>query len=110
RVVTNLLTNAIKFSPVGSTITVGIHASDQGGGVLTVSDQGPGVPVEDRQRIFTRFYRGSGDAVLQTRGVGIGLSVVSELIERVGGTVEIGDAPGGGAQFTVWLPGPSPEG
>lgn len=103
RVVTNLLTNAAKFSPKGTTITVAVEPAP-GGALLAVSDQGPGVPPEDRVRIFTRFYRGSGEAVVQTRGVGIGLSVVMELVERLGGTIDVGDAPGGGARFEVWLP------
>lgn len=103
RVVTNLLTNAVKFSPTGTTITVSVREAD-GGGRLTVSDEGPGVPPEERSRIFTRFYRGEGEEVLHTRGVGIGLSVVRELVERLGGSVEVDDAPGGGARFTVWLP------
>ncbi len=103
RVVTNLLTNAAKFSPEGTTIRVAVEPAP-GGARLVVSDQGPGVPEEDRARIFTRFYRGSGEAVVQTRGVGIGLSVVMELVERLGGTIGVGDADGGGARFEVWLP------
>ena len=103
RVVTNLLTNAAKFSPTGTTITVGVEPAPDGAR-LVVSDQGPGVPEEDRARIFTRFYRGTGQAVVQTRGVGIGLSVVMELVERLGGTIDVGEAPGGGARFAVWLP------
>ncbi|HEY9557339.1 MAG TPA: ATP-binding protein, partial [Acidimicrobiales bacterium] len=102
RVVTNLLTNAAKFSPAGSTISVAVQ-SRGGGAEITVSDQGPGVPIEERARVFTRFYRGSGDAVTRTRGVGIGLSVVAELVERMGGNVAIDDAPGGGARFRVSL-------
>lgn len=103
RIVTNLMTNAAKFSPPGSTITVGVRASGDGA-VLSVSDEGHGVPEEERERIFTRFYRGSGEAVVKTRGVGIGLSVVSELTDRMGGSVTIDDAPGGGARFCVHLP------
>ncbi len=104
RVVTNLLTNAAKFSPPGSTITVTVEPS-RGGAAVVVSDQGPGVPLEERQRVFARFFRGSGEAVVQTRGVGIGLSVVAELVDRMGGAVSVDDAPGGGARFTVWLAG-----
>lgn len=103
RVITNLLTNAAKFSPAGSTITVEVDGTD-GGGRIRVRDEGPGVPPEERSRVFTRFYRGEGDAVVQTRGVGIGLAVVAELVERMGGAVTVDDAPGGGARFTVWLP------
>ena len=103
RVTTNLLTNAVKFSPPGTTIRVSVRTV--GAEVLIeVCDQGPGVPPEERERVFTRFYRGSGDAVLQTRGVGIGLSVVSEFVARMRGSVSVDDAPGGGARFTVRLP------
>lgn len=103
RVVTNLLTNAVKFSPPGSTISVSVGASGAGA-ALVVSDQGPGVPIDEREQVFTRFYRGTGEAVVQTRGVGIGLSVVAEFVARMRGEVTVDDAPGGGARFTVRLP------
>jgi len=103
RVTTNLLTNAVKFSPPGTTIRVAVRAADRDV-VIEVCDQGPGVPPDERERVFTRFYRGSGDVVLQTRGVGIGLSVVSEFVARMRGSVSVDDAPGGGARFTVRLP------
>ncbi len=108
RVVTNLLTNAIKFSPSGTTVTVTVGPAGDGfGAQVVVSDQGPGIPEAERQQVFTRFYRGSGDAVVQTRGVGIGLSVVAELVARLRGEVLLDDAPGGGARFTVRLPASS---
>jgi two-component system OmpR family sensor kinase len=103
RVTTNLLTNAVKFSPPATTIRVAVRPADPDV-VIEVCDQGPGVPPEERERVFTRFYRGSGDVVLQTRGVGIGLSVVSEFVARMRGSVSVDDAPGGGARFTVRLP------
>jgi signal transduction histidine kinase len=103
RITTNLLTNAVKFSPAGSTIRVSVR-SDGDDVLLVVADQGPGVPTDERERVFTRFYRGTGDAVTQTRGVGIGLSVVSEFVSRMHGEVSVDDAPGGGARFTVRLP------
>jgi signal transduction histidine kinase len=103
RITTNLLTNAVKFSPRGTTIGVAVRSSGRDV-FLEVSDQGPGVPAEERERVFTRFYRGTGDAVLQTRGVGIGLSVVSEFVARMHGEVSVDDAPGGGARFRVRLP------
>ncbi|MGH9085951.1 MAG: sensor histidine kinase, partial [Acidimicrobiales bacterium] len=110
RIVTNLLTNAVKFSPAGTTITVTAGPSEGGyAAEVVVADQGPGVPPEDRQRIFTRFYRGSGEAVVQTRGVGIGLSVVAEFVARLRGEVALDDAPGGGARFTVRLPPSTPS-
>ena len=103
RIITNLLTNAAKFSPPDTTITVAVHPSGDGAAIV-VSDQGRGVPPEERDRVFARFYRGSGEAVVKTRGVGIGLSVVAELTDRMHGMITIDDAPGGGARFQVHLP------
>ena len=108
RITTNLLTNAVKFSPEGTTIRVTVR-QDGDDALLQVSDQGPGVPQDERERVFARFYRGAGDAVIQTRGVGIGLSVVSEFVARMDGTVQVDDAPGGGARFTVRIPAAAPE-
>lgn len=108
RIVTNLLTNAAKFSPGGTTVTVSVGPAQDGyGAQLVVIDEGPGVPVEERGRVFARFFRGSGDAVTHTRGVGIGLSVVAEFVARMRGDVAVDDAPGGGARFTVRLPASS---
>jgi signal transduction histidine kinase len=110
RIVTNLLTNAVKFSPAGSTVRVTTGPADDGyGAEVVVSDEGPGIPVEERPRVFARFFRGTGDAVTQTRGVGIGLSVVAEFVARLRGDIVIDDAPGGGARFTVRLPASSAQ-
>jgi signal transduction histidine kinase len=110
RIVTNLLTNAVKFSPAGTTVSVAVGpAADGYGAELVVSDQGPGIPVEERQRVFSRFFRGTGDAVLQTRGVGIGLSVVAEFVARLRGEIIVDDARGGGARFTVRFPASSDQ-
>ncbi len=103
RILSNLLTNAAKFSPPGSTITVEVRrARDRV--LLTVSDQGPGVPPAERGRIFSRFYRGGSDAAVRTRGAGVGLAVVKELVARLDATITIFDAPGGGARFVVSFP------
>lgn len=110
RIVTNLLANAVKFSPSGTTVTVSVGPAGDGyGAQVVVSDQGPGIPAAERHQIFTRFFRGTGDAVTQTRGVGIGLSVVAEFVARLRGDVTVDEAPGGGARFTVRLPASSPE-
>jgi signal transduction histidine kinase len=100
RILANLLTNAAKFSPPGTTITVHVGEAD-GRAVLTVDDEGPGVPPAERQRVFSRFYRGPHEHAVRTRGAGVGLAVVAELAERLGATVTVGDAPGGGARFSV---------
>lgn len=108
RIVTNLLTNAVKFSPPDTTVSVSVGPAGDGyGAQVVVSDQGPGIPPEERHQVFMRFYRGSSDSVVQTRGVGIGLSVVSELVARLRGDVLLDEAPGGGARFTVRLPSSS---
>jgi signal transduction histidine kinase len=68
---------------------------------LVVDDEGPGVPPGERERIFSRFYRGGGQIAVRTRGAGIGLAVVSDLAEEIGATVRVGDSPAGGARFEV---------
>jgi signal transduction histidine kinase len=70
---------------------------------LVVSDSGPGVPVAEREAVFRRLYR--GDTSRSQRGLGLGLSLVKAIVEAHGGTVKIGDAPGGGARFVIRLPG-----
>ena len=110
RIVTNLLTNAVKFSPEGTTVSLVVGPAGDGyGAQLVVTDQGPGIPPEERAQIFTRFFRGSADRVNQTRGVGIGLSVVAEFVARLRGDVLVDDAPGGGARFTIRLPASSDQ-
>ncbi len=102
RIVTNLVSNAVKFAPEGSGVQVTVEHRD-GGVRLLVDDAGPGVPEAERERIFVRFYRGSGDAVVRTRGVGIGLSVVQDFVQRMGGDVRVETSPAGGARFVVEL-------
>lgn len=102
RIVTNLVANAVKFSPEGAGITVTVE--EVGGRArLVVDDAGPGVPPEEREKIFVRFFRGAGDAVVRTRGVGIGLSVVHDFVGQMGGTVQVEQSPAGGARFVVDL-------
>ena len=102
RVVTNLVGNAAKYSPPGSTIRVRV----EGGGAahLIVDDEGPGVPPHEREQIFSRFFRGGGDEVTRTRGAGLGLSIVTEFATFMDGAVSIGTAPGGGTRFEVTYP------
>ncbi|HEU5084083.1 MAG TPA: HAMP domain-containing sensor histidine kinase [Acidimicrobiales bacterium] len=102
RIVTNLVSNAVKFSPEGSPVTVTVER-DGHHARLVVDDEGPGVPEEERDKIFVRFFRGSGDAVVRTRGVGIGLSVVQDFVSQMGGAVRVERSPAGGARFVVEL-------
>lgn len=102
RIVTNLVSNAVKFSPEGSPVIVTVERAGNHA-CLVVDDEGPGVPDEERDKIFVRFFRGSGDAVVRTRGVGIGLSVVQDFVSQMGGTVRVERSPAGGARFVVEL-------
>ena len=103
RILANLLSNAGKYAPPGTRVTVGLErVGDRAR--LRVSDQGPGIPMEERRRVFVRFYRLSNAETIRTRGAGIGLSILSDFAERSGATVTIDDAPGGGALIMVDFP------
>ena len=97
RAVTNLLDNAVKFSPPEGTIDV--HLSD---GALSVVDEGPGIQEEDLPHIFDRFYR--SDRARNTPGTGLGLSIVDHTAKAHGGTVRAGNQVGKGARFTLRIP------
>jgi len=98
QILVNLIDNALKFSPAGSTVTL----SWAEGWSITVADEGPGIPPEQREAIFERFFRGGEELRRESKGVGIGLSLVKELTELHGGRVEVRD--GGGAVFQVRFP------
>lgn|GEM_PF-2070392 len=111
RIVSNLLSNAAKFSPPGTRIQVQVRRSATDAGdraLVAVEDEGPGIPPEERGRIFSRFYRGSGEGVMRTRGAGIGLAVVQEFADRIGATVSVSSGRSGGARFTVSFPTSDP--
>jgi two-component system, NtrC family, sensor histidine kinase GlrK len=99
----NLLSNAVKFTPRGGTIS--LHArSERDQLVLDVTDSGPGIPAEERNRIFEAFYQGKSPQGGHVKGTGIGLSVVTEFVNAHGGSIEIMEANAGGAHFRVRLP------
>lgn len=97
RAFTNLLDNAVKFSPRGGTISVRMT-----GQTVVISDEGPGIADADLPHVFDRFYR--SDLSRNTPGTGLGLSIVAHTINSHGGWVKAGRAAEGGAEFTVWLP------
>ncbi|MBL9212332.1 MAG: HAMP domain-containing histidine kinase [Opitutaceae bacterium] len=101
QVVNNLLDNALKYTPAGGRVTLAAR-NEPKTAVITVTDNGPGVPAGEREAIFRRLYR--GDSSRSQRGLGLGLSMVKAIVEAHGGTVAVDDAPGGGARFTVRLP------
>jgi two-component system OmpR family sensor kinase len=100
RIVENLLSNAVKHTPPGTAIHVRVERSP-GGALLSVEDEGPGVPDDVKVSIFDAFRQGSG----VRSGSGIGLSLVAKFAELHGGRAWVEDRPGGGAAFRVFLPG-----
>jgi two-component system, NtrC family, sensor histidine kinase GlrK len=99
----NLLSNAIKFTPRGGTIS--IHARrEREQLIIDVIDSGPGIPPDERNRIFEAFYQGKTPQGGHVKGTGIGLSVVTEFVNAHGGSIEILEAAAGGAHFRVRLP------
>jgi signal transduction histidine kinase len=114
RILLNLLSNAFKFTPNGGQIhCVLTHRAEesQDGAtpipdtvILSVRDSGPGVPIALRDTIFERFSQGEASATRRFGGTGLGLAIAKEFVELHGGHIQVGDAPEGGAQFTVELP------
>jgi PAS domain S-box-containing protein len=103
RVVANLISNAVKFTPAGGDVV--IAAGREGNEVvLTVRDTGIGVPLDEQEYLFTRFFRSSISSELGIRGTGLGLFIVKRVIEGHGGTVAAESAPGIGTTFIVRLP------
>jgi signal transduction histidine kinase len=109
----NLVENAIKHSPAGEVVTIGLDASTTPhphavGVRMWVEDHGPGIPAGEHERIFERFYRLGSELRRETPGVGIGLSIVKHIAEAHGGKVTVQSAPGQGSRFTLELPGQPP--
>lgn len=107
QVLSNLIENAVRHGDGTVTIDITATASpregEDTGTSVTVSDEGPGIPEESMNRVFTRFWRGS-----KRGGTGLGLYIVKGIVEAHGGAVEVGRAPGGGAQFRFTLPVAAP--
>ena len=103
RAVLNICDNAAKWSPTGGTVTVRMNPVSESVVELTVADQGPGIPEEDRQLVFERFHRSREARAMP--GSGLGLAIVRQVVTRHGGTVEIHDADGGGTEVRMTIPG-----
>ena len=107
RILSNLLDNALKYSPDGSPCELGA-APDGEGIAFWVRDRGIGIQREQVARIFDRFYQVDSSTTRQFRGAGLGLSMVSDLIGHLGGTIEVESEVGVGSTFTVRLPAKAP--
>jgi PAS domain S-box-containing protein len=101
--ISNLLDNAVKYTPPGGRVELSLH---RGGSelVLRVADTGCGIPPEHQARVFERFYRVAGDRARSTGGAGLGLALVAEAVAQAGGSVALDSTPGRGSVFTVRLP------
>ncbi|HVA89933.1 MAG TPA: ATP-binding protein [Chloroflexota bacterium] len=102
QVITNLLDNAIKFSPEGGVVTVNLEQGDDGGIRLAVTDQGVGIPPNQHEAVFGRFHQAHDEGHLS--GMGLGLYITREIVELHGGRVWIEDPKHAGSRFVVTLP------
>jgi signal transduction histidine kinase len=100
----NLLDNALKHSPRGSTIVCRGGTGDPGHWFLAVLDSGPGIPPRERRRVFEPFYRIGGELQRTTPGTGLGLALVKRTVERHHGHIELADNPPSGTRITLVLP------
>ncbi len=102
KVLANLLSNALKFTPPGGTVTLHLEADDERAH-FSVADTGPGISDSELPHIFDRFYQGDRPSGEAQPGTGIGLALVRELVHLHGGTVDVESEPGAGSRFTVTL-------
>jgi two-component system, OmpR family, sensor kinase len=106
QVLANLLRNALVHTPAGTPIRISVAAT--GADVrLEVRDHGPGLPTDDPDSLFERFWRAEGGRERGRSGAGLGLAIVAAIVAAHGGRVSAGNAEGGGAAFVVTLPAAS---
>jgi signal transduction histidine kinase len=106
QVLVNLVENAIKYSPTGGKIEVGLEPGQQPGEtvVFYVKDEGLGIPVEEQARIFEKFYRLDPQMTRGVGGTGLGLYICAELVNRMGGHIWVESVEGQGSTFLIELP------
>jgi len=101
--VANLIANAVQYSPERSRVGVGVTPRD-GSVEIAVTDQGPGIPEEEQERIFERFFRSDPARSRNTGGTGLGLAIVKHAVANHGGEIRVWSKPGRGSTFTILLP------
>jgi signal transduction histidine kinase len=105
QVLTNLMSNAIKFSPPDGEVVIAIEKEAEVNAVrITVRDHGPGISVDFKSRIFERFAQADATNARRKGGTGLGLSIAKQIMDRLGGEIGFADAPGGGTVFHFELP------
>ena len=100
----NLLSNAVRYTPVGGTVSLGEGVADGTWAWVKVSDTGIGMPADVQTRIFEKFYRGPQARAVESQGLGLGLSLVQHFVSEHQGRLDVESAAGSGSTFTVWLP------
>lgn len=103
QVIDNLISNAIKFSPQGSTVRIGL-GRDAGAVMFSVSDEGPGLTAEDREKLFGTFAKLSARPTGGEKSTGLGLAIVKKIVDAHHGTIDVRSKPGEGAEFIVRIP------
>jgi two-component system OmpR family sensor kinase len=105
QVITNLMGNALRFSPADSPVEleVAVDRRNQRASI-SIIDHGEGIPPQIRDKIFQRFWRADTSRARETGGSGLGLAIVASIVASHNGSVEVGETPGGGATFRVWFP------
>jgi two-component system phosphate regulon sensor histidine kinase PhoR len=103
QVITNLVVNAVKYSPAGGRIEVGLSA-DEGRLDIAVTDEGLGIPAAEQSLIFEKFHRVDANMTGGVSGTGLGLYICRELVQRMGGTISVESRLGEGSTFVVTLP------
>jgi len=104
-VLTNLIGNALRFTPEGSPIELRATVDEPAGfAMIEVIDHGEGMPVQIREKVFERFWRADNSRTRETGGSGLGLAIVSAIAQAHGGSVKAVETPGGGATIQLRLP------
>jgi two-component system phosphate regulon sensor histidine kinase PhoR len=100
----NLVNNAVRYTPLGGRIAVALALQDNGRVLFSVKDSGPGIPPEHLSRLTERFYRVDKSRSRETGGTGLGLAIVKHVVQRHGGELKIDSVVGEGSTFTIALP------
>ncbi|HEX7559474.1 MAG TPA: ATP-binding protein, partial [Usitatibacter sp.] len=104
QLMTNLVSNAVKFSPADATVEIELSRGAGGQARIEVRDRGPGIPKEFHSRMFQRFSQADGSSSRAKSGTGLGLSIAQGIAERMGGSIGFESEPGQGTTFFVELP------
>jgi signal transduction histidine kinase len=104
QVIANLLDNAVRHSPLDGRVWLSAHASTDGVTTIEVADEGPGIPDEERERVFERFHRVDAARAARDGGTGLGLAIARWIVDAHGGTIRVGEREPSGCRVVVELP------